>query len=465
MLNRYQTGGMSMHHRKPNIILINCDDLGYSDLGCYGSKVHKTPVLDRLAQQGAKFTSFYMASPVCTPSRGAMMTGCYPKRIGFGDFEGNWVLFPGQGLGLNPTEHTLAKSLKQQDYATMIIGKWHCGDQPEFLPTRHGFDQYYGIPYSNDMGRQVGVGPFPPLPLLLNEEVLQIQPDQTSITERYIEQSVRFIRENKNQPFFLYLAHMYVHVPLYVPNRFLNQSQNGSYGAAVECVDWATGVIMDELVRQGIDQNTLVIFTSDNGSRNDTGVSNSPLRGQKGTTWEAGMRVPCIMHWPDQIPAGTVHDEVISSIDFLPTFTAIAGGHLPDDRIIDGKDIRPLMFNEAQARSPHEAFFYYHQDRLEGVRVGKWKLHVFKTNQAIQELYDLDQDIGETKNIYDLYPDVVRMLEEQLHRMKSDLGDIVTGVPGENCREVGKVDHPQPLTRYDANHPYIIAMYDLKEFG
>jgi arylsulfatase A len=455
-----------MDRNQPNIILINCDDLGYGDLGCYGSDVHKTPVLDRLAEYGAKFTSFYMASPVCSPSRGAMMTGCYPKRIGFGDFAGEWVLFPGQGLGLHPKEYTLAKSLKQAGYSTMHIGKWHCGDQPDFLPTNHGFDHYYGIPYSNDMGKQVGRNPaYPPLPLMLDQEVLQQQPDQTSLTERYVEQSIRFIRDHKEQPFFLYLAHMYVHVPLYVPDRFLKQSNNGAYGAAVECIDWATGVLVDELARQGLDQNTLLIFTSDNGSRNDTGVSSGPLRGKKGTTWEGGMRVPCIMHWPARIPGGTVCDEVVSSIDFLPTFTAIAEGKLQEGTIIDGKNIQPLMFGEQQARSPHEAFYFYHQDRLEAVRVGKWKLHLCKFQEAIHELYDLDTDISETHNVYDQHPDIVRAILVHVERMREDLGDIVTGAPGKNCREIGKVAHPDTLTHDDKNHPYMMAMYDLEEWG
>lgn len=230
---------------KPNIVLINCDDLGYGDLGCYGSPVHRTPVLDRMAEEGIRYTDFYMAAPLCSPSRGAMLTGCYPKRIGFGTFEGRQVLFPGQGVGLNPKEHTMAKALKEQGYSTMLVGKWHCGDQPEFLPSNHGFDHYYGLPYSNDMGRQTGREDYPPLPLMLDDDVLQEQPDQASLTERYIEQSVRFIRQNKDTPFFLYLAHMHVHLPLYVPDRFLKQSRNGAYGAAVEGTGHVHGLSAD----------------------------------------------------------------------------------------------------------------------------------------------------------------------------------------------------------------------------
>ena len=280
--------------RQPNILLINCDDLGYGDLGCYGSTSNDTPVIDRMAEEGMRLTDFYMASPVCSPSRGAMMTGCYPPRIGFGDFDGQWVLFPGQGLGLHPKERTIASLLKDAGYRTMLVGKWHCGDQPDFLPTRHGFDHYYGLPYSNDMGRQGGRDTYPPLPLLMEEEVLEAQPDQRSLTERYVEQAVRFMRKNRENPFFLYMAHMHVHLPHYAPERFERESRNGEYGAAVACVDWATGVLLHELKRLGLDEDTLVVFTSDNGSRGDRGGSNAPLRGSKGTTWEGG-------------PAGSVH--------------------------------------------------------------------------------------------------------------------------------------------------------------
>jgi arylsulfatase A-like enzyme len=451
-------------NKKPNIILINCDDLGYGDLHCYGSQDHKTPVLDQLAENGVKFTSFYMASPVCSPSRGAMMTGCYPKRIGFGSFNGKWVLFPGDGVGLNPNEHTLARGLKEEGYQTMIVGKWHCGDQPEFLPTRHGFDHYYGIPYSNDMGKQIGRENYPPLPLLCDEEVLQAQPDQTSLTERYVEQCVRFIRGNKEQPFFLYLAHMYVHLPLYVPERFLKESPN-PYAAAVACIDWATGVLIDELKRLGLTENTLVIFTSDNGSRNDYGTSNGLLRGKKGTTWEGGMRVPCIMSWPNKIPAGHVCNELVTSMDLLPTLTHLAGGEIPSERIIDGKDISSLMFSHEGAASPHQAFFYYMRDSLEAVRVGNWKLHIRKNKEAIYELYDLEKDISESHNLFEQNPEVVAELMRLIEACRVDLGDEATGVEGNNCRPIGRVTAPQTLTQYDPEHPYIIAMYDIKDAG
>ena len=455
-----------MAESRPNIILINCDDLGYGDLGCYGSEANHTPTLDRMAAEGVRFTDFYVASPVCSPSRGAMMTGCYPRRIGFGNFEGRWVLFPGQGVGLSQDEVTVASLLREQGYATMLIGKWHCGDQPEFLPTRHGFDHYYGIPYSNDMGRQAGRrSHYPPLPLLKDEEVLQAQPDQAALTERYVEQSVRFIRENHDRPFFLYLAHMYVHLPIYVPDRFLKSSKNGPYGGAVECVDWAAAVILDELKALGLDENTLVIFTSDNGARGDRGGSNAPLRGRKGTTWEGGQRVACIMRWPGKIPAGQTCSEIATAMDFLPTFAKLAGTDQPSDRIIDGKDVRPLMFGEQGAASQYDAFFYYRLDDVEAVRSGKWKLHLRKGDEEVAELYDLESDVAESTNVYEQHPDVVQDLEAKIRACRDDLGDAAVGAEGANCRPIGQVENPDTLTHYDPDHPYIIAMYDLEDAG
>jgi len=451
---------------QPNIILINCDDLGYGDLGCYGSTVNKTPALDKMAEEGMRFTDFYMASPVCSPSRGAMLTGCYPSRIGFGSFDGRWVLFPGQGLGLNPEEITIARLLKDQGYATKIVGKWHCGDQKEFLPTRHGFDSYYGIPYSNDMGRQREDDKYPPLPLLRDEAVIQAHPAQPSLTERHVEESVRFIRDNKDTPFFLYFAHMHVHLPHYPPQRFIPDSKNGVYGAAVACIDWATSVLFHELESLGLDENTLVIFTSDNGSRaRDEGGSNAPLRATKGTTWEGGQRVPCIMRWPGKIPAGQTNSELTLSMDFYPTLAQLGGAQVPTDRIIDGKDIRPLMFDESDAKSQHDAFFYYKRNAIEAVRSGQWKLHIRKDDQEIQELYDLENDIGETQNVYDQHPDIVQSLIEKIEACRQDIGDEAVGIAGQNTRPIGRVDNPDTLTHYDPEHPYFIAMYDLKERG
>lgn len=451
---------------KANIILMNCDDLGYGDLACYGSPCNSTPHLDRLAAEGMRFTDFYMASPVCSPSRGAMLTGCYPPRIGFGSFDGRGVLFPGDPIGLNPSEITIAALLRDAGYATKIVGKWHCGDQPEFLPTRHGFDSYYGLPYSNDMGRQKVDDKWPPLPLLRDEEVMQEQPDQSGLTERYVEESLRFIREQRQRPFFLYLAHMHVHLPIYAPARFLRESRNGAYGAAVACIDWAAGVIMAELRRLGLEDNTMVIFTSDNGSRcRGEGGSNGVLRGIKTTTWEGGQRVPCIIRWPGHIPAGSTCTGLATAMDFYPTVAAIAGCAVPTDRIIDGRDITPLMLSGGAAASPREAFFYYNRNDLEAVRDGRWKLHVRKSRQAIAELYDLRNDPGENRNVHADEPAVVARLTALLERCREDLGDEALGIAGQNVRPAGRVASPRTLTQYRPDHPYMIATYDLQERG
>jgi arylsulfatase A len=475
---------------RPNVILINCDDLGYGDLGCYGSQVHDTPALDKMAAEGARLTDFYMASPVCSPSRGAMLTGCYPARIGFDDFDGIHVLFPGMGVGLNPSEVTIARLLKDAGYATMMVGKWHCGDQPEFLPTNHGFDHWLGLPYSNDMGIQPGglteqeradieknLGitlPPPaevPLPLMLDDDVIEAQPDQASLTARYLQESIRFIREPRDEPFFLYFAHMYVHLPIYVQERFAAESRNGPYGAAVRCIDWAADVLLHELAALGIDDDTVVIFTSDNGALARPGEgSNLPLRANKGTTWEGGQRVPCIVRWPGRIPAGTESDALTTAMDLYPTIAGWCGANTPTDRTIDGRDISALLFGE-EAESPHDAFFYYSGSNLEAVRVGKWKLHVYKTPGfrpgagAIEELYDLENDIGETDDIAADHPEVVAELRGHIDRARLDLGDKATATVGGGCRPVGRVDDPVPLTTFDPDHPYYMAEYDLADRG
>ncbi len=453
---------------KPNIILINCDDLGYGDLGCYGNTVHQTPHLDQMASEGLRFTDFYMASSVCSPSRGAMLTGCYPPRIGFGWFDNRWVLFPGHPVGLNPEEVTIARLLKESGYVTKLIGKWHCGDQAPFLPTAHGFDSYFGLPYSNDMGMQRPPKKgftTPPLPLMRDTGVVQQQPDQAGLTERYVEEAIQFIRGGRDRPFFLYFAHMYVHTPLFVPEVCRRRSQNGNYGAAVDCIDWAMGAILHELEALGLTENTLVIFTSDNGSARP--ASNTPLRGTKGTTWEGGFRVPCIMRWPGRIAAGSTCRAVTSAMDFYPTLAALGGADLPSDRIIDGEDIRSLMFSAGQGDSPHEAFFYYMSNRLQAVRRGRWKFHVARTlGQAweeIRELYDLEADPGESNDLSEKHPKIVSELEILLQDCREDLGDEATGVRGKNVRPIGRVDHPKMLTTHDPSHPYFVPEYDLND--
>jgi arylsulfatase A-like enzyme len=471
-------------HRPPNVLLINCDDLGYGDLGCYGSAANDTPALDRLADEGVRFTDFYMASPVCSPSRAALLTGCYPPRIGFAAFDGLPVLFPGQRFGLHPDEVTIADVLRQAGYATKHVGKWHCGDQPPFLPTRHGFDGFFGLPYSNDMGRQAWpegsvpipkllrdagipfVEEYPPLPLLLDDEVLEAQPDQASLTARYVDESVRFLRANRDRPWFLYLAHIYVHLPIYVQPRFAQGSRNGTYGAAVASIDWAAGVLLAELTRLGLDDDTIVVFTSDNGSLARDGGSNAPLRGAKGTTWEGGMRVPGIVRWPGRVAPGSVCGAVATSMDLLPTLAAAAGAEafVPGDRVIDGRDITALLDDPA-GPSPHEAFLYYDADRLEAVRSGRWKLHLCKGRIPLHELYDLDADVGETTDVAADHPDVVARLEAHAAAARADLGDGRLGIVGAGCRPVGEVADPVPLTTFDPDHPYYLAEYDLLDRG
>ncbi|MGJ3242590.1 MAG: sulfatase family protein [Opitutales bacterium] len=454
-----------MASQRPNILLINCDDLGYGDLGCYGSRRNHTPALDRLAAEGLRLDQFYMASPVCSPSRGAMMTGCYPPRIGFGEFEGQWVLFPGQRVGLNPEEQSVARLLKAAGYRTGIVGKWHCGDQPAFLPTRHGFDMYYGIPYSNDMGRQRADDPFPPLPLMDDETVIQEQPDQAALTERYVERCIRFMREAGDQPFFLYLAHLHVHLPHYVPERFLQATRNGRYGAAVACIDWAMDALMAELDRLGLAGNTLIVFTSDNGSRADArGGSNGRLRGRKGQTWEGGMRVPCIVRWPDRVPAGVTSDNLAASIDLLPTFCALAGAEAPE-KPIDGLDLSAFWQDPSGTPSPRDGFVYWHRDALEAIRDERYKLHFSKGAEPLSALYDLQADPGETTDLADRLPAVVSRLELEADGWRERLGDRRIRKTGTEIRPQGRVDDPDTLTHFDASHPYIVAEYDLQERG
>lgn len=453
-----------MPTRPPNILLINCDDLGYGDLSCYGSPVNRTPHIDQLAAGGLRLTDFYMASPVCSASRAAMLTGCYPSRIGF---DQRPVLHPGSDLGLSPDETTIATALREVGYASKIIGKWHCGDQPEFLPTRHGFDDYFGIPFSNDMGRQANRPDHPPLPLLRGESVIQEQPDQRGLTERYTDEAVRFLRDHHEQPFFLYLAHMYVHVPLFVPRQFLDRSQNGAYGGAVECIDWSTGVLVDELKKLGLLDNTLIIFTSDNGSRaRDEGGRNAPCRGTKATTWEGGQRVPCIVHWPDAIAPGQVNPSLAASIDLFPTLVAAAGAN-PGPLPIDGIDLGPLLRSESQ-ESGRDTFFYFAGSALEAVRVGDWKLHLHKDGlggqgESLRALYNLRDDVGESHNRADDHPNIVADLEARMETMRQQLGDRLTNTAGSECRPIGRVDSARPLTQYREDHPYMIAMYDLPD--
>jgi arylsulfatase A-like enzyme len=430
----------------PNIILVFMDDLGYGDIGSFGATRQETPHLDQMATEGMRLTDFYSTCSVCTPSRSSLMTGCYPRRVNMHVDEKNLcVLFPAARKGLSPDEVTIAELLKQQGYATACLGKWHLGDHPDFLPTSQGFDYYFGIPYSNDMNRKEV-----PLPLVRNETVIEVPVKQETITQRYTEEAVRFITTNKKRPFFLYLPHTAVHLPLFPGKSFQGKSQNGRYGDWVEEVDASMGTIFETLKSEGLDDNTLVLFTSDNGSQREG--SNDPLRGKKGRTDEGGMRVPCVVRWPGKIPAGSSSGEITATIDLLPTFARLAGTSAPRDRIIDGKDIWPILSGQPQARSPHEAFYYYQMDQLQAVRSGPWKLFVAmdakKRNWGKPEpaqplkLFNLATDIHEDNNLATAKPDVVKRLLVLAEKARRDLGD--TGRPGVGQREAGWVEKPAP---------------------
>jgi arylsulfatase A len=433
---------------RPNLIVVNMDDLGYADIGPFGSKLNRTPNLDRMAAEGCRLTSFY-AAPVCSPSRAALMTGCYPKRV----LPIPHVLFPNGTHGLHSGERTIAELLKQAGYATACIGKWHLGDQPEFLPRRRGFDYYLGTPYSNDMGpaadgtksnlgeplpKENAKGGQPPLPLVENETVIaRIGPDeQQGIVKRYTEASVAFIQANRDKPFFLYLAHNAVHFPLYPGKAFLGKSSNGMYGDWVEESDWSIGQVLETLRGLKLDAQTVVLFTSDNGGT-PKGV-NTPLRGFKASTWEGGMRVPTIVWAPGRIPASTSLDAITGMMDVMPTFVKLAGGELPTDRKIDGGDIWPLLVGREGAKAPRETFYFFRGLDLEAVRSGDWKLHL-----KGGALYNLREDIGESRNVAAENAEVVQRLMGLVALMKDDLG--IDKIFGPGVRALGRVDNPQPL--------------------
>ncbi len=436
-----------------NFIVILCDNLGYGDVGCFGSKRNRTPHLDAMAAEGTRFTSFYVTSGVCTPSRASLMTGCYPRRVNLHvDSRGGLVLRPVERKGLSPKEITLAEVLKERGYATACIGKWHLGDQAPFLPTRQGFDYYFGIPYSDDMVARKGTS-WPPLPLMRNETVIEAPADRDTLTRRYTQEAIRFITAHKDAPFFVYLPHA---MPgstrtSFAGEAFRGKSPNGTYGDAVEEIDWSAGRVLAALKTLHLDARTLVVWTSDNGSVDRRHGSNAPLSGWGYTTAEGAMRVPCIMRWPGRIPAGGTCDELCTTMDLLVTFAGLTGTKAPQDRIIDGKDIWPLMAGRPGAGSPHEAFYYYYRDRLQAVRSGKWKLRLPQTPQARKKpgkpvpgaLYDLGTDIGEKSNLYARRPDVVKRLLALADKARADLGDGRRA--GANQRPAGMVETARPL--------------------
>jgi arylsulfatase A-like enzyme len=445
--------------RLPNFILILCDNLGYGDVGCFGSKLHRTPAIDRMAAEGMRFTDFYVTSGVCTPSRASLMTGCYPRRINMHlSDKGTAVLQPLAAKGLHPDEMTIADLLKTRGYATAIIGKWHLGDQPQFLPTRQGFDYYLGIPYSDDMTPRPGQ-PWPPLPLMENETVIEAPVDRNLLTRRYTEKVIEFITAHRDGPFFVYLPHATPGSTTrpFASEAFRGKSHNGPYGDAVEEIDWSTGEILAALRRLGLDERTLTVWTSDNGAvrRDPPQGSNAPLAGWGYTTAEGGMRMPCIIRWPGRVPAGRTCAELTTAMDLLPTLARLAGAELPRDRILDGKNIWPLMAGQPGATSPHEAFFYYHMDQLQAVRSGKWKLYLALQSKRQQgrsqgkpspaRLFDLQADIGETKDVLAEHADVAARLRQLADRAREDLGD--EDRPGRNQRPAGFEPQPTPRVK------------------
>jgi arylsulfatase A len=456
MMTASATAVRAVEARSPNVVLIYTDDHGYADLGCYGSKRIRTPRIDRMAAEGIRFTDFYAAANVCTPSRAALLTGCYPQRIGIGEIPPvpggkAWqtrVLYPGARFGLNPDETTIAEILKSRGYATACVGKWHLGDKKPFMPLDHGFDSFFGTVYTNDTP---GVG------FVREYDFLDEKVDHTTFTDRFTDESLAFIRASKDKPFFLYLAHLMPHVPLAVAERFKGRSKGGLYGDAIEAIDESTGKILDLLAELKLDDSTLVIFTSDNGpwlTKGEHGGSATPLRGGKGSTYDGGMRVPCIMRWPGKIPAGSVCSELATQMDFLPTLAGIASATVPTDRTIDGKDIADLMFARPGATSPHESFFYYHGNRLAAVRSGKWKLKVptllseefgdyvklDKPDATIpRALYDLENDLGEQKSVLNDHPDVAKKLQAMIESAREDLGDSRRNMPGKKVRPIGEL--------------------------
>ena len=459
--------------QKTNIILILVDDMGYGDLSCTGSIQYKTPNLDRMAAQGIRFTNFLSAQAVCSASRAGILTGCYPNRVGI-----SGALIPNSTIGLNPTEAIIPEILKEKGYKSAAIGKWHLGDNRQFLPLQQGFDEYLGLPYSNDMWPVFFDGSrniskeytrklnYPELPLIRNNDKireLKTLDDQSGLTTLYTETAVDFINRNKNNPFFLYLAHSMPHVPLAVSSKFRGKSEQGLYGDVLMEIDWSLGEIMKTLERNGLDKNTLVIFTSDNGPWINFGNhagSTGGFREGKGASFEGGQRVPCLMKWPGHIPSGTICNRLASTIDILPTLAAITNSPLPEKKI-DGVNIYPLMVGDESA-NPRETFlYYYRKNSLEAVRKGDWKLvfaHPGRTyvgfkpgvdgfpgevneNFQIEEgLYDLRRDPGERYDVKEYYPEVVAELRKLADTARIDLGDDIQQVEGKNRRVPGRIN-------------------------
>lgn len=438
---------------QPNFVIIFTDDQGYGDLSCFGGKHVSTPRIDKMAKEGARLTSFYVAAPVCTPSRAALMTGCYPKRIDMATGSNFGVLLAGDKKGLNPKEITIAEVLKGAGYKTGMFGKWHLGDQPEFIPTRQGFDEFFGLPYSHDIhpfhsNKKWG---FPPLPLLDQEDVIESDPNADLLTKRFTERAVQFIKQHKDEPFFLYVPHPIPHRPLHVSPPYMKgvapeikarlkredgnidyKTRDKLFRQAIAEIDWSVGRILDTLKAEGIDENTVVLFTADNGPA--IGKA-GPLKGRKGSTFEGGMREATVIRWPNKIPAGRDNGELMTTMDLLPTFAKLAGAKIPADRIIDGKDVWPVL--AGKAKTPHEKFFYHRGNELKAVRSGNWKLHINKGKPTA--LFDLATDIGEKKNVLKQQSKVVKRLNGYLQEFAKDIA--------ENNRPAAFVKNAKPLSK------------------
>jgi arylsulfatase A-like enzyme len=447
--------------RPPNVVLIFCDDLGWADIGCYGARTIRTPNLDRLARQGTRFTNFYVAQAVCSASRAALLTGCYPNRIGI-----HGALGPQQRIGLHPEETTLAEVLRGKGYTTAMFGKWHLGRPRSLLPIHHGFQEYLGLPYSNDMWPRhpsAKPGSYPPLPLIEGDRVVRELEDQSDLTRMLTDRSVDFIKRNSDKPFFLYLAHPMPHVPLYAGTRFKNRSGRGVFTDVIEELDWSTGEIMKTLRRLDLERNTLVIFTSDNGpwlSYGDHAGSAGPFREGKGTSFEGGIRVPCIVRWPGHMPQGKVSGVPWMTIDLLPTLARLVDAPLPS-RPIDGRDVWPVISGQPGASHPQAAYFiYYNQGELQAVISDGWKLFLPHTSRTLNgrpggklgipasyqplpvglELYHLLTDPGERTNVMDQHPEQLQRLLLHAESAREELGDSLTRRVGRGVRPAAVVE-------------------------
>lgn len=438
----------------PNVVLFYCDDMGYADIGPYGGKT-PTPHLDRLAKEGVRFTDFYVSQAVCSASRAALLTGCYNLRVGIGG-----ALGPKSKIGIHADERLLPELFKSRGYATAMYGKWHLGDAPKFLPTSHGFDEWFGVPYSHDMWPKHPVNPkaWGDLPLMEGEKTLKLNPEPGELTSAITERAVKFIERSKDKPFFLYVPHPLPHVPLGVSKEFEGKTGKGLYADVIAEIDHSVGAVLDAIAKAGIDDKTLVMFSSDNGPwllYGDHAGSALPLREGKATAFDGGVRVPFIARWPGKIPAGTVCREVAATIDVLPTMAKLIGA-AESEKKIDGKDIWPLM-TEPGAKSPHEFYAIYWGRELHAIRSGKWKMHFahgyprptppggnakpgkYAQQQIGDELFDMESDPAETSNVAAANADIVAKMKAYAERIRAELGESRTKQEGKEIREPGKL--------------------------